>query len=588
MVDKFCWLHISDFHFEAGEDRFSQTVSCDAVLQDIPERLTSEYPLEFIVVTGDIAFSGKANEYDLASEFFATLMSRLGVDHNRVCIVPGNHDVDRTVQRYMYGGVRADLKNQQDVDEFLGRSAECAQLLERQSAFFGFKNQLLDGVHFETTEDGLACARLLDLDGFRISVLELNSAWLSGDKDQAGNLLIGERQIINALNLADKNRPHLTMALAHHPPDWLAEFDSLSFNRRLVPRLNIFHNGHLHRHDAKVIQASGGYQCLHSAAGSSHSTRHYRNAYNLVEHDVGNAVCRIRQFEYDPDSGQFREMESTEYPMRSTRGFTVSAADVAIALRDNIPAAEPFADYMAALLVENLDEVPVSLADEGITFASKRLPPEFQFREVEDFLRISNLIRIYDEVPLSALMSDRLGTIVGFAGLLSRTSSADSEFADMLSNRRAQAQKIAGSGTSDDPPYQVQFLDDLAQTGPLGELIDAAIRFQESTFDEVQITANRHLAIAFLQSDDLDRRQEGLQLAFRNLDASWAIARDYCVAAGAAEIFQDYPRAEATALAALEKWPEDDQLRKYCRSLITQTGSRILRRRLDETGMDTI
>lgn len=588
MIDKFCWLHISDFHFKAGGDRFSQDVSCDAVLKDIPTRLTSEFPLEFIVVTGDIAFSGKAIEYDLASEFFVTLIGRLGVDQNRVCIVPGNHDVDRALQPYMYGGVRGQLKNQQDVDEFLGRGAECAQLLERQSAFFSFKNRLLDGVHVETTDDGLACARFLDPDGFRVAVLELNSAWLSGDKDQAGHLLIGERQIINALDLADKHRPHLTMALAHHPPDWLAEFDNLSFSRRLVPRLNIFHNGHLHRHDAKVIQAPSGYQCLYSAAGSSHATLHYRNAYNLVEYDVGKAVCRIRQLEYDPDSGEFREMERGEYPMQSTRGFTVSAANVATALRDFIPEVEPFADYMAALLVENLEEVPVSLAAEGVTFASKRFPPEFQFREVEDFLRISNLIRIYDEVPLGELVSDRYDAIVEFKDLLSRTAFADPKFADMLSNRRAQAQKIAGFGTFDGAPYQVQLLDDLAQTGPLAELIDMAARFQESTFDEVRVAAKRYLAVSLLQSDDLDRRREGFQIAFRNLDASWANATDYCVAAGAAETLGNNPLAEETALAALDKWPEDNQLREYCRSLITQTGSQNLRRRLDETRLDTL
>ena len=135
MIDKFSWLHLSDFHFRGGEYKFSQNVSCDAILRDIPGRLSSEYPLEFIVVTGDIAFSGKTHEYDLASAFFATLIDELDVDRNRLCIVPGNHDVDRTYNKYTYAGVRDGLTNQQVVDEFLGQNTERNLLMERQSAF---------------------------------------------------------------------------------------------------------------------------------------------------------------------------------------------------------------------------------------------------------------------------------------------------------------------------------------------------------------------------------------------------------------------------------------------------------------------
>ena len=69
MLDKFSWLHLSDFHFRSDRDRFSQEVSCEAVLRDIPSRLSNEFPLQFVVVTGDIAFSGQANEYELASDF---------------------------------------------------------------------------------------------------------------------------------------------------------------------------------------------------------------------------------------------------------------------------------------------------------------------------------------------------------------------------------------------------------------------------------------------------------------------------------------------------------------------------------------
>ena len=582
MLEKFSWLHLSDFHFKASGDGFGQEVSCGAVLRDIPSRLSNEYPLQFAVVTGDVAFSGRADEYALASVFFDSLAAQVGVELSRLFVAPGNHDVDRSIQSYMYEGVRSKLTNQQAVDEFLGRERERNQLMERQSAFRDFRYRLLSGAQIEDTDDGLAHLGLLDLGGFRVCVLELNSTWLSGPQDQAGNLVIGERQIISALDAAEHHSPHLLVALSHHPPDWLAEFDSVVCGNRLVQRIDIFHTGHLHRHETSIALKSRS-QCLHSAAGSTHETRHYRNAYNLIEYDIGDAVCRIRQFEYDSLSGGYQEMEGTEYPLPLTRELQVSAAKVANALRGNLPATEPYADYMAALWTGDLDEVPISLGDDGITFASRRMPLDYQIREVLDFLRISNLLRVYDQIPLDELILGYQIVISKLADLLSKTASADPQFAEMLINRRVQAQKIAGPATIDDSPFQSQYLDDLARAGDSADLIDAATRYQKSSSEAVRIAACRHLASALCGSSDLESRKKGLELAFHNVDQHWSGAVDYCVAAAAAESFDDPERAERAVITALEFWPMDPQLREYCRSLITRTGSRNLRRHLDET-----
>jgi 3',5'-cyclic AMP phosphodiesterase CpdA len=53
-------------------------------------------PVYGIVVGGDIAFSGKPEEYDLANKWLVRFAARLGVDPGeRIWVVPGNHDIDR-------------------------------------------------------------------------------------------------------------------------------------------------------------------------------------------------------------------------------------------------------------------------------------------------------------------------------------------------------------------------------------------------------------------------------------------------------------------------------------------------------------
>ena len=582
MLDRISWLHLSDFHFRAEGDSFSQDISCDALVRDIPSRLTEDYPLQFIVVTGDIAFSGRSSEYKPASEFFAALLSDLGLDTSRLCIVPGNHDVDREIQTYMYEGVRSSLTNQQAVDEFLGRESDITQLTSRQAAFREFRERLLQDCRISETEDKLAQVRLLDLDGLRVCVLELNSAWLSGSKDRQGSLLMGERQIIGALSLAEQHQPHLTLALAHHPTDWLAEFDRSSCANRLIPQVDIFHSGHLHWHQASVMLAPGS-QCLHSAAGSSHETRHYRNAYNIVEYDIGNAVCRIRQFEYRADSGVFQELDSIEYRLPPKLELSVKGMEVADALRDHLHTEEAHADYMAALLVGGTDDVPTSLDAETVTFASKDFPSEYDFGEVKAFLRISNLLRVFGAVTLKDVIENHRAVILEFSSLLERLS-GHAEFAEALAVHSMQARTLLGREMLETPPYQQQYLDELAMEGAITELIATATRYARSTDESVRISARRHLAASLLQSDAVESRKEGAELAFDNMNEPWAGLKDYCLASAAAESTGDNHSAERILLKALEIWPHDPDLQAYCRSLALQIGSLTLRQRLEGTG----
>ncbi len=582
-MDKISWLHISDFHFRAKGDNFSQEVSCDALVRDIPSRLSDEYPLQFIVATGDIAFSGLSSEYELASAFFASLLNNLGLDAERLCIVAGNHDVDRNSQVYMYEGVRSRLTNQRDIDEFLGIEAERMQLMERQLAFREFRDRLLVDGQISETNEGLARIRHFDLSGFRVCVMELNSAWLSGDKDHPGSLLVGERQIIGALRLAESHTPHLTVALTHHPTDWLAEFDRTVFTNRLVPQVDVFHSGHLHTHQAFIMLVPGS-QCLHSTAGSSHETRHYKNSYNLLEYDIGNATCKIRQFEYKTDSGEFQELQGIECGLPPRGEIQATQAELAGVLRESIPEAEPYAGYMASLLTGGLEEVPILLDAETTTFGSKGFPAEYQIPEVWHFLRISNFLKVFDTVPLHEMISNQAEAIAGFATFLSKTASTDADFANLLSNRELQAQKLSGVGLFETSTFQEQYLDELANGGELAELIETASRYSNSSDKFVRVAARRYLAWALLQQDDLEMRREGSSLASQNLDEDWAECRDYLLASAAAESSGDYSLSESIAMRALQIWPDDPDLRTHCRSFAMQRGSQALRQRLHETG----
>jgi 3',5'-cyclic AMP phosphodiesterase CpdA len=93
------WLHLSDWHQE-GRD-FDRQVVRDALIQDIRERekkISSDLAkIDFIVFSGDVAHAGKKEEYEAAKEnLFDPLLEATGLTTERLFIVPGNHDLDRS------------------------------------------------------------------------------------------------------------------------------------------------------------------------------------------------------------------------------------------------------------------------------------------------------------------------------------------------------------------------------------------------------------------------------------------------------------------------------------------------------------
>jgi 3',5'-cyclic AMP phosphodiesterase CpdA len=76
VIDQLRWLHVSDFHIVASGDEFSQGVAMQSLLEDIATRVDERHPMSFVLVTGDIAFSGKEQEYERPRGFLLELVVR--------------------------------------------------------------------------------------------------------------------------------------------------------------------------------------------------------------------------------------------------------------------------------------------------------------------------------------------------------------------------------------------------------------------------------------------------------------------------------------------------------------------------------
>jgi 3',5'-cyclic AMP phosphodiesterase CpdA len=87
-------LHLSDIHFSSTKSNpilgLTEAIACAISGQTCGDNI-------IIAVSGDIAFSGRKEEYEIAASFFEDLQLKIYQRTNilpNLIIVPGNHDCD--------------------------------------------------------------------------------------------------------------------------------------------------------------------------------------------------------------------------------------------------------------------------------------------------------------------------------------------------------------------------------------------------------------------------------------------------------------------------------------------------------------
>ena len=136
------WIHISDIHMRAGNE-WSQDVVLTAMCEHIAQQREKGMVADFILATGDLAFSGQADEYTLVGEFFDALCSASGVPKEQIFCVPGNHDIDRKRQKLCFHGARSFLQDQNRIEAVLRTEEEVESLLKRQKTTGDFRIRTL-------------------------------------------------------------------------------------------------------------------------------------------------------------------------------------------------------------------------------------------------------------------------------------------------------------------------------------------------------------------------------------------------------------------------------------------------------------
>lgn len=550
------WLHLSDFHLRDSQ-AWAQDLVLSAMCKDIERRRADAGVIDFVLATGDLAFAGKAHEYDRAAAFFDEVTRVAGVARERIFCIPGNHDVDRDRQRTCFTGARHILRSQNDIDSFLGSPEELETLLQRQENYRRFQGTYFTGQEKKWTPDGLGYVSAIVVEDLRIAIVGINTAWLSeGGSSDHGRLLAGERQVIDALVIASKADAHLVIAMGHHPLHLLNDFDRRPVQRRIEETCHFYHCGHLHDPEWRDAVHAGTH-CLTIAAGASFESRHAHNAYCLVNLDVLQAQQTVKMIQYKPTDSAFsyENDKLSPFVINAVKPYPLDELGRAIASFHT-----PIAHYLAALLLEAQAEMPIAVGN-GHIFGSLDLLRGQADSELKaatlEFMSVRNPLRLLGRRMTLTDFLVRYGAAVERYGiLLNELCTADPGLRQKLEEREADARALAGVGPSQAFAHTLALLRDLATDQDWESLRAQAERHLDSIERTVAIVARRMLALCLSQSTEAAEKVRAIELYNEISADELAVAADFAALASLQADADDHEAAKQAILAGIKRFPD--------------------------------
>ena len=215
-------LQLSDIHFQHSKKYVANRVS-----QIVDAIMASDLAWEHILVvfSGDIAFSGKKAEYQIATAFATSLRTEIEKRRPGIIVhmltVPGNHDCDyNTAENATRNLLLPTIR--QDTEVLRETQKPLEHLLAVQDAYEVFQTSISDLRTTRSSKQRVAEVRNLSFAGSQVLVFLFNTALgcqlhhNQTDSDQ-GKLFIPMQFTPGLRNTAEDA---YAIAVLHHPLNW--------------------------------------------------------------------------------------------------------------------------------------------------------------------------------------------------------------------------------------------------------------------------------------------------------------------------------------------------------------------------------
>ena len=273
-------LHLSDIHFQHyGEHDYLDYDEDlrDQLENDLKGFVKKTGSINAILISGDIAFSSREEEYSKASEWIEGICNICNCKEEHVLTVPGNHDINREIGALILSAhdkFKA-FNNRFQIDK------ELFKYLTNDQDYLFLLNPLKNYIAFAQKysslpiKNSLYWEKELLLDDIKVRVRGLNSTIISNstDDEKLSKLLLGGHQTVLK---SEDGVIYLTMC--HHPPQWLIDQEAVETDLHARAKIQLY--GHKH-----LFELTKDDKTLKLTAGAVHPTRSEKEwdpRYNLI------------------------------------------------------------------------------------------------------------------------------------------------------------------------------------------------------------------------------------------------------------------------------------------------------------------
>ena len=241
-------LHFSDFHYQ---DKFAD--DCARIGKLMAES-TQDTPLDVIIFSGDMVQGVEESFTDAYRTLIKPIVEKHRLPMSQVLIVPGNHDVDKTVVQNTIESL-AQCSSEEKMDAFCADPQLMKSSLSRMVPFDTFCQDLYGW----KDRNSFGSCSTFELNGVSVGLVGLNSAWSCIDSSRdRGQLLY---PVEEAEELFEQvQHCDIVFASMHHYVGDYKFFVAQKMEEVLQNGCNILFTGHYHRQQLNASLSPKG--CL--------------------------------------------------------------------------------------------------------------------------------------------------------------------------------------------------------------------------------------------------------------------------------------------------------------------------------------
>jgi hypothetical protein len=285
-------LHLSDIHIKTAKDQILQrgTSIASATFASLPAASHV-----FIVCSGDVAYSGAADEYEAADRLFLTIKEAIQKETDcpiSFVFAPGNHDCDFGKDTITRKSLITSMEKSEvpEVDESVIDA--CSGI---QANFFIFREKWENNP--SATDDKLWRASVFLVEGKTIVFDCLNVSWVSKIRDDSGRLYFPvERYATQSFAQAD-----VRLIVLHHPLNWFNQSIYRPFRTFVRKLAHIVISGHEHQGNVglNVDTETQSSAYIEGCVLQSNSNNLTDSSFNVVVIDLDLGRFTSTRYEWD-------------------------------------------------------------------------------------------------------------------------------------------------------------------------------------------------------------------------------------------------------------------------------------------------